>query len=151
MARKSPQNSIVVDSNEMLCTYILQNPTWKNQSEKLSSWQEKFLTSCFVFSNFQNKLINTGPKPWRLLIFSLIWMLVEWWLYKFFSVEFVTDVFYNAKAKDLCVHYLLGNIEHFMWYRVLYHRQMQNLFKWQQFRKILSITTQHHERPKKQL
>ena len=78
MARKSPQNSIVVDSNEMLCTYILQNPTWKNQSEKLSSWQEKFIKSCFVFNNFQNKLINTGPKPWRLLIFSLIWMLVEW-------------------------------------------------------------------------
>ena len=79
--------------------------------------------SCFLFNNFQNKLINTGPRPWRLLIFSLIWMLVEWYLYKFFSVEFVTDAFYNANAKDLCVHYLLGNIEHLMWYKVPYHRQ----------------------------
>ena len=48
-------------------------------------------------------------------------------------------VFWNKKKSGsnrcsplnigICVHYLLGNIEHLTWYRVLYHRQMQNLFK----------------------
>ena len=117
----------LVDDRKSLSNHALYSITSKQIDQH---WTETMKTFNFFFFNM-----------------DACWMIII----KFFSVEFVTDVFYNAKAKDLCVHYLLGNIEHLMWYRVLYHRQMQNLFKWQQFPKISSITTQHHEQPKKQL